>query len=76
MYKHIMVLFISVIFSFGCQTLPISTDTFFQGTKNINLLDNKGKRVPIGSVSFITKDKNIYYQIHLGKIYFKTIFYL
>lgn len=74
MYKKAIVIFILVIFSFGCQTVPQHVDTFFQGTKQISLLDNKNKELIIGSISFVTKGNSTHYQIHLDEKLFKDHF--
>ncbi|MDX2370306.1 MAG: hypothetical protein QNK36_18175 [Colwellia sp.] len=74
MYKHIMILLALINFSCVGQSTLVHADPFFQGTKQISLLDNKGKKLFIGSISFSTQDENIHYQIHLEHKVFKDYF--
>jgi hypothetical protein len=50
------------------------TESFYQGTKQINLLDNKGKKLAIGSIIFSTKNNRINYEINLEHKLFKDYF--
>jgi hypothetical protein len=74
MYKYIIILLALINASCAKQSAPVQTDTFYQGTKQISLLDNKGNRLSIGSISFSSKAETIDYQIHLKHKLFKDYF--
>lgn len=74
MYKYIIILLALINASCAKQSAPVHTDTFYQGTKQISLLDNKGNRLSIGSISFSSKTETIDYQIHLKHKLFKDYF--
>ena len=65
MYKFIIIFLALMNVSFAQQSTAAQSDTFYQGTKQINLIDNKGKKVFIGSIHFSSKDDTIQYKIHL-----------
>jgi hypothetical protein len=56
------------------QSTLVQTEPFYQGTKQINLLDNKGKELLIGSINFSAQETTIHYQIHLDDKLFKDYF--
>jgi hypothetical protein len=56
------------------QRSLIHVAPFYQGTKQISLLDNKGKKLLIGSITFSTKKEKLHYQIHLNHELFKDYF--
>lgn len=74
MYKHIIILLALINVSCVKQSAIVHTDTFYQGTKQISLLDNKGKRLSIGSIKFSAQKATIYYQIQLEHKLFKDHF--
>lgn len=74
MYKHIIILLALINVSCVEQNTVIHADSFYQGTKQISLLDNKGKRLAIGTIKFSTQQENIHYQIHLDHKLFKDYF--
>jgi len=74
MYKHIIMLLTLISVSCVGQSILVHADTFYQGSKKINLLDNKGKRLLIGSISFSVKEETIHYQLHLKHQLFKDYF--
>jgi len=74
MYRSFTAILIPIVFSFCCHTFPAYADTFFQGTKKISLLDNKGKRLIIGDIVFLTQEKSIHYQVRLNDKSFKDYF--
>jgi len=56
------------------QNNIVHTDSFYQGTKKISFLDNKGKELFIGSINFSAQEATIHYQIHLDHKLFKDYF--
>lgn len=74
MYKYIIILLTLLNVSCAEQSTLVHADTFYQGTKEINLLDNKGKRLSIGSISFSAQADTIHYQIQLKHQLFKDYF--
>ena len=74
MYKHIIILLALISISCVEQSALVHAEPFYQGTKQISLLDNKGKKTLIGSIDFSTKDSTIHYKIHLKHKIFKDYF--
>jgi hypothetical protein len=74
MYKYIILLLALLNVSCAEQKPLVHTDQFYQGTKQIHLLDNKGKRLFIGSISFSAQKDTIQYQINLEHKLFKDYF--
>jgi hypothetical protein len=74
MYKHIIILLALINVSCVQQTNLVHTEPFYQGIKQISLLDNKGKKLSIGSISFSTQDETIHYKIKLEHKLFKDYF--
>ena len=56
------------------QSSLIHVEPFYQGNKQISLLDNKGQRLLIGSIHFSTQQETVKYQIHLNHKLFKDYF--
>jgi len=74
MYKCIIIL-LTLINVFGVgQSALAHANTFYQGSKQINLLDNKGNRLLIGAINFSIKEEVVHYQIHLKHKLFKDYF--
>ena len=63
MYKQLIILLTLIIVSCVGHSTLVHADTFYQGTKQIHLLDNKGKKHFIGSIDFSTKEATIHYNI-------------
>ncbi len=74
MYKHIIMLLALINISCVEQRTLVHADTFYQGTKQISLLDNKGKKLSIGSIYFTTQAETIHYKINLTHKLFKDYF--
>ncbi|MDX2368449.1 MAG: hypothetical protein QNK36_08615 [Colwellia sp.] len=74
MYKHIIVLLALINVSYAEQSTIVHDEPFYQGTKQISLFDNKGKRLSIGSINFSTQEKIIHYQINLEHKVFTDYF--
>ncbi|MBL4766068.1 MAG: hypothetical protein JKX67_12485 [Colwellia sp.] len=74
MYKHIIILLALINVSCVQQSTLVHTEPFYQGTKQISLVDNKGNRLLIGSIDFSTQQATIHYQIHLKDKLFKDYF--
>jgi len=74
MYKYIILLLALINVSCAQQSNLVHDNTFYQGTKQINLLDNKGNKLLIGSINFSVKEEAIHYQIHLKHKLFKDYF--
>lgn len=74
MYKHIMILLALINVSCVEQRTIVHTEPFYQGTKKISLLDNKGKKLFIGSINFSVQQDTIHYQIDLKHSEFKDYF--
>lgn len=74
MYKNIILLLALISISFFGQPAFANTESFYQGTKNINLLDNKGKKLLIGTINFSVQDKAIHYKIRLKHEVFTDYF--
>ena len=66
MYKHIIILLALINVSCVEQRTIVHTEPFYQGTKEISLLDNKGKKLLIGSINFSARQDTIHYQIDLN----------
>ena len=74
MYKCIIIL-LTLINVFGVgQSALAHANTFYQGSKQINLRDNKGNRLLIGAINFSIKEEVVHYQIHLKHKLFKDYF--
>lgn len=74
MYKYIIMLLALINISCAEQSTLVHADSFYQGTKQISLLDNKGQRLLIGSINFSAQEKTIHYKIHLNHKLFKDYF--
>lgn len=74
MYKHIIMLLALINVSCVEQSTLVHDEPFYQGTKQISLLDNKGKKLLIGSIDFSTQADTINYQVHLDHKLFKDYF--
>jgi len=74
MYKYIIILLALINVSCVEQNTLVNADTFYQGTKEISLLDNKGNRVLIGSINFLAQEAIIHYQMYLGDKLFQDYF--
>ena len=74
MYKHIITLLVLINFSFVGHSTVVHAESFYQGTKKINLLDNKGKKIFIGTINFSSKAEKIHYKIHLEHKLFTDYF--
>ena len=74
MYKYIVVLL--ALISSACIGLgqTAHADTFFQGTKQVNLIDNKGNKTSIGSIKFSGQDPKIKYTFHIDHSLFNDFF--
>lgn len=79
MYKHLLVLFALINVS-SCSmqnnvdTANVQTTHIFQNVKEINLLDNKGIKLRIGSIHFTTVEDTVYYNISFEHKMFKDYF--
>lgn len=65
MYKYIVMLLALINVSCADKNALVQKDSFYQEIKDISLLDNKGNKLLIGSISFSTQDINTSYQISL-----------
>jgi len=74
MYKYLILLLALMNVSCADQSKLIHVDPFYLGTKQINLLDNKGQRLLIGSIDFSRQAGTVNYQIHLDHKLFKDYF--
>jgi len=74
MYKHIITLLALINISCAQQSNLEYVDPFFQGTKQISLLDNKGKKLLVGSIDFSVQKAVIHYKTHLEHQLFKDYF--
>jgi hypothetical protein len=74
MQKYI-ILFLALLNISCANQKPLNhTESFYQGTKKVSLLDNKGKKLTIGSIVFSTKNNIIHYKINLEHKLFKDYF--
>jgi len=74
MYKYIIILLALINVSCVQQSTLVHGDSFYQGTKQISLVDNKGKKLLIGSIDFSAQGAAINYQVHLDHKMFKDYF--
>lgn len=74
MYKYIVMILVLIITFVVVQPALALNESFYQGTKQINLLDNKGKKLLIGTINFSVQDKAIYYKINLKHEVFTDYF--
>lgn len=74
MYKHIIILLALINVSCVQQNTIVHSEPFYKGTKQISLIDNKGKKLLIGYIDFSAQEATIDYQVHLDHKLFKDYF--
>lgn len=66
MYKYIVMLLALINVSCADKNVLVQEDSFYQEIKDISLLDNKGKKLFIGSINLSTNGTETSYQINLN----------
>jgi hypothetical protein len=74
MPKYIFLFLALINISCAAQKSLKHPELFYEGNKVISLLDNKGKELVIGFITFSIKNDIIYYQISLEHKLFKDYF--